>query len=262
MFIILIESSIKVRVCWNHPFLCHWSLLHSVGLHIFCCTPWTSPLLFEVWFPYLSFLLLFDLWQWLPHPLGLMAVGPKDCVTSNGSFSFSSSCPKFSLWKDTSSMSVICSVFIFCFGPSKSIKDFCFLALALSLFPSSLDQSECTGEGCGASCLQYGQVGPKHSHAFLGVGLIISVLFMSILSVFVVLHLLVFMGLNLWFLWDHLVLILPRACFLEILGVLGSAENWTVLPLFHGLVFCFLSSLNAWFFCLNEGKGSHFYSME
>ena len=41
------------------------------------------------------------------------------------------------------------SLSLSCLGHSKSIKDFCSLALALSLSQSFLDQSECTGEGCG-----------------------------------------------------------------------------------------------------------------
>ena len=66
-----------------------------------------------------------------------------------------------------------------------------------------------------------------------------------------VLNLLIFIGLNQWFLPDHLVLILPVMCFLGFLGILGGAENWTMLPSFHGVVFCLLSSFNACIFHLS-----------
>ena len=73
---------------------------------------------------------------------------------------------------------------VFCFGFQSQSK----IALALLPSQSSLDQSECMGEGCGASCLQHEQVRPKHSHAFLRVGLIMSILFMSIILVSMVLY--------------------------------------------------------------------------
>ena len=81
-------------------------------------------------------------------------------------------------------------------GSSKSINDLCSLALAFSPSQSSLDQSECTGEGCGASYLQYKHASPKHSHALLGVGCIILILFKSVEFVSNVLNLLVLIGLN------------------------------------------------------------------
>ena len=60
-----------------------------------------------------------------------------------------------------------------------------------------------------------------------------------------------------------MVLILPVAHFLGFLGILGGAENSTELPLFHGIViFCLLSSLNAWIFCLSEGRGLRSSSRE
>ena len=64
-----------------------------------------------------------------------------------------------------------------------------------------------------ASCLQYKQDRPKLSHAFLRIGAIMLILFKSDTFVSIVLNLL-FMGLNLWFLLDHLVLIVPVACLL------------------------------------------------
>ena len=79
---------------------------------------------------------------------------------------------------------------------------------------------------------------------------------------FIVLNLLVFIWLNQWFLLDHLVLILPVICLIGCLGTLGGAENWTVLPSFHGVMFCLLSSVNACIFHLSDGKGSPSYSME
>ena len=73
-----------------------------------------------------------------------------------------------------------------------------------------------------------------------------------------VLGLLIFIGLN-QFLPDHLFLILPVVYFLRFLGILGRAENWNVILLFHGIViFCLLSSWNACIFCLKEGNGITF----
>ena len=104
--------------------------------------------------------------------------------------------------------------------------------------------------------LQYEQDGPKLSHAFLRVGVTMSILLKADTFVSIVLNLLIFMGLHLWFLSDHLVLILSVVYFLEFLDVLGGVENWTELPPFHGIVmFCLLSSSNSCIFCLKEGKG-------
>ena len=71
-------------------------------------------------------------------------------------------------------------------------------------------------------------MGPKHSHALCGVGLIMFILFMSVESMFKVLYLLVFIGLNWWFWLDSWVLVLQRVHFLGFLGllwVLGGVEN-------------------------------------
>ena len=73
-----------------------------------------------------------------------------------------------------------------------------------------------------------------------------------------VLGLLIFIGLNL-ILPDYLVLLLPAVCFLGFLGIFGRVKNWNTLPSFHGIVvFCLLSSWNAYIFCLREGNGVTF----
>ena len=87
--------------------------------------------------------------------------GTRESVTSNGS-SFSLSYPIGRFWKGKSFTSVtfptsVCwavPFLLFGSGGLKSIKDFCSFALALSPSQLSLDQSEYTGEGCGALCLQ------------------------------------------------------------------------------------------------------------
>ena len=46
------------------------------------------------------------------------------------------------------------------------------------------------------------------------------------------------------------------ACFLKFQDGLGGVENWTIMPLFHGVIICcLLSSLNACILHFNEGKG-------
>ena len=96
--------------------------------------------------------------------------------------------------------------------------------LALTPSQSLLDQSESQGIGCRVSCLQYKQDGLKPLHDFLRIGATMLILFKSDTFVSMVLNLLVFMGLNLWFLSDHLVLILPVTCFLGFLGFLGGQK--------------------------------------
>ena len=85
-----------------------------------------------------------------------------------------------------------------------------------------------------------------------------SILLRSDTLVSLVLNLLIFIGLNRWFLPEHLVLIIPVVCLLGFLGILGGAENWTVLLSFHDVVFCLMSFLNACIFHLSEGKGITF----
>ena len=181
--------------------------------------------------------------------------GISDFITSNGS-SLRSLYSICSLLKATSSMSMVCSILVWDFESLKSIRDLlCSLALALVLSQSSLDQSKSWGKGCQAPCLQYDHDRPKLSHAFLGIDATMSILFRSDTLVSIVLNLLIFIGLNQWFLPDHLVPILPVVCFLGFLGVLEGAENWsvTIVPWYHHILSC-----NAFIFCLREGKGITF----
>ena len=81
---------------------------------------------------------------------------------------------------------------VFGFESSKSIRDLlCSLVLALMPFQSSIDQSDFLGEGCGTSCLQYEQDGPKQLIAFLRIGATMLILFESDTFVLIVLNLLV-----------------------------------------------------------------------
>ena len=56
-------------------------------------------------------------------------------------------------------------------------------------------------------------------------------------------------------LFDHMALILPEALFHGLFCVTEEAENWKVLPLFHGNKLSLLwSCWYAWILCLREGK--------
>ena len=163
--------------------------------------------------------------------------GISDFITSNG-FSF---VLLSNLQLTKSYFDIVLSLFYISLG-FRSLKSFyeLFCSLALALVPSQslLDQSDSWGEGCGAPCSQYEHDRPKLSHTIFGIGAFISTLSNSDTFESEVLCLLTFIGFN-QFLLDHLVLILPLVCFLRFLGILGWAENWTVLLSFHGIVvFC------------------------
>ena len=75
-----------------------------------------------------------------------------------------------------------------------------------------------SGKGFGICCLQNEHVAPDCSHTFWGMHFIMLILFASIGSVPNILTQLVLIWLKQWLCLDHLVLTLPRACFLGFLG--------------------------------------------
>ena len=88
-----------------------------------------------------------------------------------------------------------------------------------------------------------------------------SSLFQSLELLSHVLHLSVFMGLNLCLWLDHLVLVLPKAYFLGLCLGLGGAEKYGIALSLSHTITCLLSSWKAWISYVTRGKGSRSYSM-
>ena len=111
------------------------------------------------------------------------------------------------------SFALSCSVFcIYCSSNLKSRRGHCSLALALLLSQSLLDQSDGVAEGCRALNLQYVHSSWIFIQSCLGVGLMISILLKSMVSLSCALYHSVFTGLNQFLQLDYLVLVFPEVC--------------------------------------------------
>ena len=120
------------------------------------------------------------------------------------------------------------------------------LSSFVSVFDASqslLDQSDSSGEGCGAPCLQNECDGPSLLHTLTGDGVLlsISIATKSVTSISGIMGLLTFIGLYLD-LFDPLALILPGALFLGFLDAWEGRELKCVVIVPWQLCFISFSS--------------------